>query len=200
MQLSHRNKCILTSHTVKHNIKIKEQRHLRSGTKLIKTFSKFNDNRPLLEHLKELLENNGFVLKRRNELEIFNRIKETSKDSYFYSYIVLVMEFISQFKLKIPNELIALHPSENRDESRLLVLNTKTKTVEHRMFKDIIDYFEDKDVLALNDTKVFPARLYGNKEKTGAKIEVFLLRELNREQRLWDVLVDPARKISRAGW
>lgn len=102
---------------------------------------------------------------------------------------------LSQFKLKVPPELIALHPSENRDESRLLVLHAKTGKVEHKMFKEIIDYFEDKDVLVLNDTKVFPARLYGNKEKTGAKIEVFLLRELNREQRLWDVLVDPARKI-----
>lgn len=102
---------------------------------------------------------------------------------------------LSQFKLNIPDELIALHPNENRDESRLLVLNKKTGEIEHRVFKDIIEYFEDKDVLILNDTKVFPARLYGNKEKTGAKIEVFLLRELNKEQRLWDVLVDPARKI-----
>jgi S-adenosylmethionine:tRNA ribosyltransferase-isomerase len=102
---------------------------------------------------------------------------------------------LSQFKLNLPDKLIALHPSENRDESRLMVVNRQTNTIEHRVFKDIIDYFEDKDVLILNDTKVFPARMYGNKEKTGAKIEVFLLRELNREQRLWDVLVDPARKI-----
>lgn len=102
---------------------------------------------------------------------------------------------LSQFKLKIPDELIALHPSENRDESRLLVLHKKSGKIEHRTFKEIIDYFEENDVLILNDTKVFPARLYGNKERTGAKIEVFLLRELNREQRLWDVLVDPARKI-----
>ncbi len=102
---------------------------------------------------------------------------------------------LSQFKLKIPQELIALHPAQNRDESRLLVLDAKTGNIEHKMFKDIIEYFNDKDVLVLNDTKVFPARLYGNKEKTGAQIEVFLLRELNREQRLWDVLVDPARKI-----
>jgi len=87
---------------------------------------------------------------------------------------------LSQFRLKIPNEQIALYPAQNRDESRLLVLHTKTGAIEHRMFKEIIDYFEDKDVLVLNDTKVFPARLYGNKEKTGAKIEVFLLRELNR--------------------
>jgi len=102
---------------------------------------------------------------------------------------------LSQFKLDIPDKLIALHPNENRDESRLLVLHKDTGKIEHKVFKDIIDYFNDKDVLILNDTKVFPARLYGNKEKTGAKIEVFLLRELNQEQRLWDVLVDPARKI-----
>ena len=102
---------------------------------------------------------------------------------------------LSSFKLKVPNELIALHPAPGRDESRLLVLDAKTGTIEHKQFKDIVQYFNDKDVLVLNDTKVFPARLYGNKEKTGAKIEVFLLRELNREQRLWDVLVDPARKI-----
>src|SRR5690554_4581407 len=102
---------------------------------------------------------------------------------------------LSSFKLKVPNELIALHPAPNRDESRMLVLDTKTGAIEHKLFKNIVEYFNDKDVLVLNDTKVFPARLYGNKEKTGAKIEVFLLRELNREQRLWDVLVDPARKI-----
>ncbi|MCW0482699.1 tRNA preQ1(34) S-adenosylmethionine ribosyltransferase-isomerase QueA [Gaoshiqia sediminis] len=102
---------------------------------------------------------------------------------------------LSKFKYKLPEELIALHPSDNRDESRLMVLNRKTKEIEHKLFKDITDYFEDQDVMVFNDTKVFPARLYGNKEKTGAEIEVFLLRELNREQRLWDVLVDPARKI-----
>jgi len=102
---------------------------------------------------------------------------------------------LSQFKLNLPEELIAQYPSDNRDESRLLVLNRKTKTIEHKVFKDIYDYFEEKDVLVLNDTKVFPARLYGNKEKTGAKIEVFLLRELSQDHRLWDVLVDPARKI-----
>jgi S-adenosylmethionine:tRNA ribosyltransferase-isomerase len=102
---------------------------------------------------------------------------------------------LSNFKLKVPSELIALHPAGSRDESRLLVLDAKTGKIEHKVFKDIVQYFNDKDVLMLNDTKVFPARLYGNKEKTGAKIEVFLLRELNREQRLWDVLVDPARKI-----
>ncbi|MFN4122645.1 MAG: tRNA preQ1(34) S-adenosylmethionine ribosyltransferase-isomerase QueA [Flavobacteriales bacterium] len=102
---------------------------------------------------------------------------------------------LSQFKFKLPPELIASRPTENRDESRLMVLNRKTKTIEHRMFKDILDYFGDGDTFIINNTKVFPARMYGNKEKTGAKIEVFLLRELNAESRLWDVLVDPARKI-----
>jgi S-adenosylmethionine:tRNA ribosyltransferase-isomerase len=102
---------------------------------------------------------------------------------------------LSQFNFKLPENLIALHPAENRDESRLMVVNRATGKIEHRVFKEIIDYFNDNDVLIFNNTKVFPARLYGNKEKTGAKIEVFLLRELNREQRLWDVLVDPARKI-----
>ncbi len=102
---------------------------------------------------------------------------------------------LSKFKYNLPEGLIALHPTENRDESRLMVLDRKTKTIEHRIFKDVKDYFNDKDVMVFNDTKVFPARLNGNKEKTGAEIEVFLLRELNREQRLWDVLVDPARKI-----
>ena len=102
---------------------------------------------------------------------------------------------LSKFKYDLPEELIALHPAPNRDESKLLVLHRATGKIEHRIFKDIVEYFGDKDVLIFNDTKVFPARLYGNKEKTGAEIEVFLLRELNREQRLWDVLVDPARKI-----
>ena len=102
---------------------------------------------------------------------------------------------LSKFKYDLPEELIALHPAANRDESRMLVLHRATGKIEHRIFKDIVEYFGDKDVLIFNDTKVFPARLYGNKEKTGAEIEVFLLRELNREQRLWDVLVDPARKI-----
>ncbi len=92
-------------------------------------------------------------------------------------------------------ELIAKHPNPNRDEARLMVLDRKSGGIEHRMFKDVIDYFTDKDCFVFNNTKVFPARLYGNKEKTGAKIEVFLLRELNASQRLWDVLVDPARKI-----
>lgn len=102
---------------------------------------------------------------------------------------------LSEFKFDLPPELIALYPAENRDESRMMVLHKDTGKIEHRIFKDIIDYFEEDDVLVINDTKVFPARLYGNKEKTGAKIEVFLLRELNKEMRLWDVLVDPARKI-----
>ncbi|MEX1189926.1 MAG: tRNA preQ1(34) S-adenosylmethionine ribosyltransferase-isomerase QueA [Bacteroidia bacterium] len=102
---------------------------------------------------------------------------------------------LSQFKFKLPPELVADRPVVNRDESRLMVLNRKDKTIEHKMFKDILDYFEDGDTFVINNTKVFPARMYGNKEKTGAKIEVFLLRELNAESRLWDVLVDPARKI-----
>jgi S-adenosylmethionine:tRNA ribosyltransferase-isomerase len=102
---------------------------------------------------------------------------------------------LSKFKFKLPEELIAMHPAYHRDESRLMVLDRQTGKIEHKVFKDIIDYFSDQDVMVFNDTKVFPARLFGNKEKTGAEIEVFLLRELNREQRLWDVLVDPARKI-----
>jgi S-adenosylmethionine:tRNA ribosyltransferase-isomerase len=102
---------------------------------------------------------------------------------------------LSQYKYNLPEGLIAKYPSGNRDESRLMVLDRRTRKVEHKVFKDILAYFNDKDVLVFNNTKVFPARLYGNKEKTGAEIEVFLLRELNREQRLWDVLVDPARKI-----
>lgn len=102
---------------------------------------------------------------------------------------------LSQFKFNLPEELIATHPTKNRDESRMLVLNRKTGEIEHKIFKDIIHYFDEKDVFIFNDTKVFPARLYGNKEKTGATIEVFLLRELNEELHLWDVLVDPARKI-----
>ena len=102
---------------------------------------------------------------------------------------------LSKFKVTLPEEFLALHPAKNRDESRLLVLDRKTGEIEHKIFKDLINYFDDKDVFIFNDTKVFPARLYGNKEKTGAKIEVFLLRELNRELKFWDVLVDPARKI-----
>lgn len=102
---------------------------------------------------------------------------------------------LSQFKFKLPEDLIAKYPAKNRDESRLMVLHRKTGEIEHRIFKEVINYFDDKDIFVFNDTKVFPARLYGNKEKTGAKIEVFLLRELNEENRLWDVLVEPARKI-----
>jgi S-adenosylmethionine:tRNA ribosyltransferase-isomerase len=102
---------------------------------------------------------------------------------------------LSQYKYNLPDELIAKFPAEKRDESKLMVVDRQTGKIEHKVFRDIIDYFVDGDVLVVNNTKVFPARLYGNKEKTGAEIEVFLLRELNREQRLWDVLVDPARKI-----
>lgn len=102
---------------------------------------------------------------------------------------------LSAFKFDLPDDAIALHPTPNRDESRLMVVHRKTGKIEHRMFKDILDYFDEGDVMIMNDTKVFPARLYGRKEKTGAKIEVFLLRELNADAYLWDVLVDPARKI-----
>ena len=102
---------------------------------------------------------------------------------------------LSHFLFELPQDRLAEYPAENRDESKLMVLNRKDQTIEHKSFKDIIDYFDEEDVMVLNNTKVFPARLYGNKEKTGARIEVFLLRELNSEQRLWDVLVDPARKI-----
>lgn len=102
---------------------------------------------------------------------------------------------LSQFKFNLPDNLIATHPAKNRDESRMMVVNRKTGEVEHKVFKDILQYFNEKDMFIFNDTKVFPARLYGNKEKTGATIEVFLLRELNEEFHLWDVLVDPARKI-----
>jgi S-adenosylmethionine:tRNA ribosyltransferase-isomerase len=102
---------------------------------------------------------------------------------------------LSQFKFNLPQELIASHPTPNRDGSRLMVLNRKEGTIEHKMFSDVLGYFGDGDCMILNNTQVFKARLYGNKEKTGAKIEVFLLRELNRESLLWDVLVDPARKI-----
>jgi S-adenosylmethionine:tRNA ribosyltransferase-isomerase len=102
---------------------------------------------------------------------------------------------LSHFLFELPEERLAEYPAENRDESKLMVLNRKEQTIEHKSFKDIINYFDEDDVMVLNNTKVFPARLFGNKEKTGARIEVFLLRELNSEQRLWDVLVDPARKI-----
>jgi len=102
---------------------------------------------------------------------------------------------LSEFRYDLPKDLVAQYPKDQRDESRMLVLHRETGEIEHKNFKDILDYFDEGDVMVRNDTKVFPARLYGNKEKTGAKIEVFLLRELNKESRLWDVLVDPARKI-----
>lgn len=102
---------------------------------------------------------------------------------------------LSHFNFELPRELLAEYPPDNRDESRLMVVHRKTGEIEHKVFKDIIEYFDEGDVMVVNNTKVFPARLYGNKEKTGARIEVFLLRELNPDQRLWDVLVDPARKI-----
>ena len=102
---------------------------------------------------------------------------------------------LSEFDFKLASTRTAVHPAENRDESRLMIVHKDTGKIEHKQFKDIIKYFKEDDVLVLNDTKVFPARLYGQKEKTGAKIEVFLLRELNPELNLWDVLVDPARKI-----
>ncbi len=102
---------------------------------------------------------------------------------------------LSEFRYDLPKKLVAQHPAKHRDESRMMVLHKDSGEIEHKNFKDIIDYFDEGDVMVRNDTKVFPARLFGNKEKTGAKIEVFLLRELNRESRLWDVLVDPARKI-----
>jgi len=102
---------------------------------------------------------------------------------------------LSDFNYELPKELVAEYPNKNRDEARLMVIDRKDYSIQHRQFKDMIEYFDESDVIVLNNTKVFPARLYGNKEKTGARIEVFLLRELNAEQRLWDVLVDPARKI-----
>jgi len=102
---------------------------------------------------------------------------------------------LSSFNYNLPKELIAQYPADERDQSRLMVVNRNTGKIEHKIFKDILTYFNDGDVMIFNNTKVFPARLFGQKEKTGAKIEVFLLRELNHEARLWDVLVDPARKI-----
>jgi len=102
---------------------------------------------------------------------------------------------LSKFKFKLPEELIAQYPAKHRDESRLMVVHRKSGEIEHRIFKDVLEYFKEDDLFIFNDTKVFPARLFGNKEKTGAQIEVFLLRELNHEMRLWDVLVEPARKI-----
>lgn len=102
---------------------------------------------------------------------------------------------LSQFKFNLPGELIAEHPVPERDECRLMVVNRSTGKISHHIFKDILDFFEDRDVMVFNNTRVFPALLYGNKEKTGARIEVFLLRELNADNKLWDVLVEPARKI-----
>ncbi len=102
---------------------------------------------------------------------------------------------LSNYGYDFNADMLAKYPSEERDESRLMVVNRATGEIEHRQFKNIIEYFDEKDLFVFNDTKVFPARLYGNKEKTGAEIEIFLLRELNEELRLWDVLVDPARKI-----
>ncbi len=102
---------------------------------------------------------------------------------------------LSEFKFDLPNSLIAVHPADNRDDARMMVLHRNTGKIEHKVFKDIVNYFDEGDIMVANDTMVFPARLYGRKEKTGAKIEVFLLRELNAEMHLWDVLVDPARKI-----
>ena len=102
---------------------------------------------------------------------------------------------LSQFKFKLPEDLIAQYPAPRRDECRLMVVHRKTGEIEERVFKEIINYFDEGDVMVFNDTEVFPARLYGNKEKTGARIEVFLLRELNADNKLWDVLVEPARKI-----
>lgn len=102
---------------------------------------------------------------------------------------------LSQFKFNLPEELIAQHPNKERDNARLMVVHRRSGLIEHRIFKDIIDYFNAGDVMVFNDTRVFPARLYGQKEKTGARIEVFLLRELNSDNKLWDVLVEPARKI-----
>ena len=102
---------------------------------------------------------------------------------------------LSAFKFDLPSSCVAMYPNDNRDDSRLMVIHKDSGKIEHKVFKEVVDYFDDGDLFVLNNTKVFPARLFGNKEKTGAKIEVFLLRELNKQMKLWDVLVDPARKI-----
>lgn len=102
---------------------------------------------------------------------------------------------LSQFTFDLPLNLIAQNPTKKREDSRLMVVHRQTGQIENRTFRDVMDYFDDKDAFVVNNTKVFPARMYGRKEKTGAKIEVFLLRELNKQNRLWDVIVDPARKI-----
>ena len=107
----------------------------------------------------------------------------------------MIKRKLSQFNFDLPSELLSDRPSVNRDESRLMVVDRKSGQIEHKQFKDLIHYFDENDVMIFNNTKVFPARMFGNKEKTGARIEVFLLRELNKENLLWDVLVDPARKI-----
>lgn len=117
------------------------------------------------------------------------------KFTLYWAYFALTNMKLSEFKFELPNNSIALDPAENRDEARLMVVHKDTGNIEHKIFKDIVEYFDDGDVMVGNDTMVFPARLYGRKEKTGAKIEVFLLRELNADMHLWDVLVDPARKI-----
>ena len=102
---------------------------------------------------------------------------------------------LSQFKFDLPLNLIAQNPTKRREDSRMMVIERATGKIENKHFKDVLEYFDDKDVFVVNNTKVFPARMYGRKEKTGAKIEVFLLRELHKQNRLWDVIVDPARKI-----
>ncbi len=102
---------------------------------------------------------------------------------------------LSQFRFDLPLNLIAQHPAKKREDARMMVVHRATGQIENRHFRDVMEYFDDKDVFVVNNTKVFPARMYGRKEKTGAKIEVFLLRELNKQNRLWDVIVDPARKI-----
>ena len=102
---------------------------------------------------------------------------------------------LSQFRFDLPLNLIAQNPAKRREDARMMVVHRHTGQIENKHFRDILDYFDDKDVFVVNNTKVFPARMYGRKEKTGAKIEVFLLRELNKPNRLWDVIVDPARKI-----
>src|SRR6478752_7686762 len=102
---------------------------------------------------------------------------------------------LSQFKFDLPLNLIAQHPTKRREDSRMMVVDRKTGNIENKHFRDILDYYDDKDVFVINNTKVFPARMFGRKEKTEAIVEVLLLRELNKTNRLWDVVVDPARKI-----
>ncbi len=116
-------------------------------------------------------------------------------DKLLFRKIINYHMKLSQFDFELPKEKIALYPSKQRDECKLMVVHRKSGKIEHKLFKNVLDYFDDGDVMVINNTKVFPARMYGTKEKTGAKIEVFLLRELNHDLRLWDVLVDPARKI-----